>query len=94
MKEIELKQIDHWQAFKVLIIMIAICLLLFGLIVSFYGLTIGGFKVFFKGLIGTLLITVTFAPFYAFIATIVIMFYNFIARMIGGLKITLNIEEK
>ena len=94
MKEIELKNIDGLQVFKILTIVIAICVLISGVIISLASLAVEGVGKFFTTLLGTLLLVVLLSPIYGLIAAVVAWLYNFVANLVGGLKITLNIEEK
>ena len=94
MKEIELKSISAGQLFKVLAIIISTCVLAGGLILSLYGLVTGGMEKFLGALLGALVFATVMPLMYGAVAAITALLYNFVAKLVGGFKITLDIEDK
>ncbi|MFC1560220.1 hypothetical protein ACFL4F_03865 [Candidatus Margulisiibacteriota bacterium] len=92
MKELEIKSVKPWQTFKITTLMLAIILFIMGLIVSSYGLVMGGLDKFLNGLLGTVIVAFVMAPVYALVVIVAIWLYNLVAGWVGGFKI--NVEEE
>jgi amino acid transporter len=92
MKELEIKKIDVFSAFKVTIYLMVIPVLLFfliGIVMTLAGLFTRTNELLFVGIIYTIM-SIFIVIIYAVLSMLVALIYNWLSGKFGGLKITVS----